>query len=317
MIRRNQTSPYFLDFNEMRELLSESTVDFPQSDLSADLWDKTDRGYILKEDVKDLILQTVNKNPIIPNLATKAQDVRIIGSMCTNLFQDNTDIDVHIALTPEVTKSLKDVETIQKQVKAWSHDEPVYIGDHPIEVYIQENPAQDLLSDGAYSVTQEKWLRGPAILDDDYNPYEVYGHVMDKVHELAGGADADLGELRRDVVDYKVIKDAYHKLGPAQKEELKKFLQSKLQEIDTDINALLKDKKEWTTMRKAASKPISVEQALKDVKLSQEWQDTNAVFKFLNRYGLIKIITDLEDIKDDAPLKHEDVPKVADVVGAK
>lgn len=317
MNRRDKTSPYFLDFNEMQSLLCESTVDFPQAELDRDLWDKTSKGYQLKNDVKALILRTVNRNPVIPYLANKAQDIRIIGSLCTNLYKDDSDIDVHIVLDPKFAESVEDVEEMQKQVKAWSHDEPQYIGDHPIELYIQENPAQDLLSDGAYSITQNKWLRGPAILDEEYNPYEVYGHVMDKVRELAGGADVDLGELRRDVVDYKVIKDAYHKLGDQQKQELKSFLQEKLQEIDSDIDELLKDKKEWTTMRKNASKPISAEQALQDVKLSQEWQDTNAVFKFLNRYGLIKIITDLEDIKDEQPLKHEDVPKVADVIGAK
>lgn len=298
--------------------VGESTIDFPEEDLTPEIWTKTEAGYELNDEAKDLIVDTLNSNPIMPDVIANAEDIRIIGSICTNLYQSDTDVDVHISLKPEVQKSIKDIDEFQKQVIKWSREKSVLIGTHPIEVFIQPNSAQDMMSDGVYSITKSEWLKGPAILDAEYNPYEVFKDAFIKIQDFAKEADVDLGELKRDVIDYEAIDGAYRKLPETSKEKLKMFLNSKLEEIEDDINDLLKDKKEWIEYRRSTKATTDPEQAMKDIEIVKQWHDVNATFKMLNRYGYIKLITELEKIKDvDTEIKHEDVPKVAKVIDAK
>ena len=290
----------------------ESIIDFPQRDLDSQIWAKTPDGqYVLREDVKKAIMDYIKSYPDF-NLLDAIKELHIVGSITTNLYGDTADIDVHIV--PDESKIPGDKEEFAKKVKKWSHRNPVYIGKHPIELYVQLNPYQDLLSDGCYDVLKDTWIKGPRIVDLDYNPYQVFKDVMDKVREYARQADIDLGELKRDVIDYQVIKNALSRLPTEYKEQLKAELEGKLQEIEDDIRQLLRDKKLWVELRHQASQPKSPGEALEDVLASKRWQDANATFKFLDRYGYIKLITMLEELLEDDKLEHSEVDVVKRIV---
>lgn len=305
---------FILDAREIDELfgmISESTIDFPSEGLDSDVWDKTADGYVLSRNAKATIMMVLENYPG-KNLVEASKDIWVVGSICTNLHEDDADLDVHIHLkNPEEFS-----EQLRKDVMQWSKKRKKYVANNPIEVYVQDNPAQDLMSDGAYDVLTDTWLKGPSLVDQDYNPYEVYGSVLAKVEEFAKEADVSLGALKRDVIDYKVIQDAYVKLPDESKAKLQKFLDEKLAEIDNQINELLKDKKEWIDYRRSTPVTTNPEDVMKDLGVVQQWRDVNATFKFLNRYGLLKIISDLEQIRgEDKKVTHDEVPAVADVVG--
>lgn len=190
-----------------------------------------------------------------------------------------------------------------------------YIGKHPVEVYIQLLPAQDFLSDGCYDLLNDKWLTGPRIVPMDFDPYEDYSHILDDVKDAVEDADLLFGELKRDVIDYEVIKQAMERMAGENKEKLLKKLQDKLDEMEEDIEALYKERGEWVDKRRKASKPATPEEALEDVKLAKRWKDTNALFKFVNRYHYLKVIKGLKELMADDEITPDEVSKIKTIMG--
>lgn len=303
---------YLLDSREIDKLfgLTESSIDFPKEGLDSTVWEKKGDEYMLSTAATTEILKALEGYPDL-NLLEAAAEIWIVGSICTNLYEDDSDIDVHVQLKDGFSPEL------QKSVMKWSKQNKHFIRNNPIEIYLQDNPAQDMAtSDAVYDMRAGKWLKGPALVDKDYNPYEVYSSVLTKVSDLAKEADVSLGELKRDVIDYQVIKDAVGQLPEESKAKVKAFLDDKLAEVNSIIDELLKDKKEWIDYRRSTKMTNSPEDAIKDVETVRKWKDVNATFKLLNRYGLLKVITALEDIAgEDKIVSHEDVPSVAAVVG--
>jgi predicted nucleotidyltransferase len=311
--------------------LNDSMVDFPRPDLDLSVWNKTDSpisdgvpgAYTLKPDVKKKILDTLNKYPDTKLIDGAAHDkdgneeIHIIGSICTNQYVDDSDIDVHIVVSQE-SKSFND-EDFQDAVNGWFKEEPnkQFVGKHPIEVYLQFNPNQELLADGVYHLMTGGWIKGPKVVPNGYNPYEDFSHVFDDVRSTVQGVDLMLGELKRDVIDYETIKTAITRLPKKGRGDLKAALEAKLEEIEQDIQCLYKKRKGLAKSRELASQPKTPEEALKSAKLTKEWRDKNAAFKFVARYQYMRVIKELESLLDDedGELTGSDVKKVKKIVG--
>jgi hypothetical protein len=304
------------------EYLEESSIDFPQKDLDLKVWKKVDGTYTLRSKIKRQILDLLSKYPEedLVDMA-KVKDglrvIHVIGSICTNQYLDDSDIDIHVIVSQD-SKYFGD-EDFQNDVIKWyaaNADElKAYVGEHKLEVYMQYNESQDLLSAGCYDLMADKWIIGPRIYPLDYDPYEDFADVFKTVHSMVQDADILFGELKRDVIDYDVIKLALQKIPKSQRQHLKDRLQDKLQEIEDDILLLYKERKDWVDARRKSSKPVSVENAKDDVELAKKWNDANALFKFINRYKYLKTIRDLEEILgEDNKLSPGDVDSVKDIL---
>lgn len=301
--------PYTLAFEDEVALCSklfESSIDFPRKDLDLSVWKKEGVKYQLRGESKKSIIDAIKSYEQI-DLLKLSERIWIIGSICTNLYEDDSDIDVHLVLD----ESVKNPDAVQKAVKQWTNDEPFYIQDHPIQLYIQNVPEQDLISDGIYSLDEMQWVKGPYFVDNNYNPYEVYHDVIDRISSNAQLADIHLGELRRDVIDYEVLKDAYSKLPNISQEKVKLYLNMKLEEIDHDIEQLLIDKKQWVDLRRQSSIGFTADEFKSNVNIIRSWKNSNALFKFINRYGYFRVISELEKIvSKDTELTDQDVKHV-------
>jgi len=308
---------------EKKLRVEESSIDYPQKDLDLSVWNKDNKEYYLgkvyylKPEVKSKILELVKKYPKV-SLFDIMEDIHIVGSSCTNLFLDESDIDVHI-----IPKNSKDwSEESTQEVRTWfnkNRDElDGYISGHPIEIYIQIDPNQDLLSDGCYNLLKDEWLVGPKIVSENYDPYSDFSSVIKDVKDVVEDADILFGELKRDVIDYDVIKSALERMTGRAKRNLLQRLQDKLKEIEEDIEALYKKREEWVLLRHNASKPKTPEQALKDVELVKKWKNINALFKFIDRYKYLKVIKDLQELlEDDDKITPDEVDTIKDIMGVK
>ena len=172
------------------------------------------------------------------------------------------------------------------------------------------------MSDGCYDLLEDKWLVGPKIVPMSSDPYDDFSHIADDIRAISQEADILFGELKRDVIDYDVIKQAEERMSGEDKEKLLQKLQDKLDEIEDDIEALYKERGEWVDMRRGASKPTTPEQALKDVELARRWKDVNATFKFVNRYKYLRTINDLKELLADEKITPDEVDKIKHIMGA-
>jgi len=306
------------EFNQMirrlgflGESIRESIIDYPLPELSPSVWERDGSAYSLSEKAADKILDALYKYPDV-KLVKIAKEIHITGSICTNQYVEDTDIDVHI-----IPKDIEGIDgELQKNVFLYYKNNPDYIGEHPIEVYIQTNPAQEYLSEGVYDLLSDRWLKGPKIVPLDLDPYEEYSDIADIVRAESQKADKLIGELKRDVIDYDVILKALSVLSGPEKLSLATKLKAKLKEVESDIQELMRKKKKWVDARKLASQPTTIAQALKDVELAKQWRDKNAIFKFLNRYRYIKFISELEAMmKSEAGISKNEVGLIQGMMG--
>jgi len=295
----------------------ESSIDFPRQGLDAAVWQKTGDDHVLRQDVKRHILAVLDRYPA-ENLRRIAAKIHIVGSINTNQFADDADIDVHIQ--PRDISGYG--EEVPMQVKKWfdQNRDAIngWIGEHPVEVYLQLDPAQDLMSDGVYDLLADKWVVGPKEQSQDYDPYDDFSDIADQIRAEVRDADALFGELKRDVIDHEVIQQAIERMPKEQRQQLMAKLETKLQEIEAGIEALYKERGEWSVARRTASKPATPEQARHDVELARKWKDQNATFKFINRYQYMQVIGDLKKlVGDDDKLDSKDVDKIKSITGVR
>lgn len=286
----------------------ESTIDFPQEKVLADIWEYTDDiNYTLKSEIKEKIISVLSKYPLL-KLDEIATGIRIVGSITTNLYDKDSDIDIHITIPNKDLPKDKSFEEWQKDIVKFYTDNPEKINEHPFQIYLQDNFFQDLLSDGVYDVINDEWLVKPNNKDMSYNPYNIFKDIFDDVKKYAKEIDLDIGELKRDIKDYEIIKDALSRLDSKNKQKLKKYLEKKYDEINSDIEKLLKDKLELKNMRKHTFQPKNGKD-IKKLKKDKIWLKTNAIFKFIAKYGYLQFISDIEkllDVNDEIPLENID-----------
>lgn len=242
-------------------------------------------------------------------LLDRIKELHIVGSITSNLYEDDSDVDVHIILDSSKV-SPEEQARLQDELRKWQKTtERPYAGTHPIELYIQTQPQQDNFSVGLYIVESEKWVKGPKFFKLTYNPYKVYSDVANTIKKYADQIEIDLGELKRDLVDYTTIKKAIARLPKIAKIRLLKDLVDKYQEITNDIKQLLKDKKEIIELRRQSSKVVPSIDLGATIDLAR-WRKANAVMKFLDRYSYLKIITWLESLLEDSKLTPEEVKEM-------
>jgi len=299
--------------------LLDSIIDYPQQDLSGDIWIKKEGQYLLRDEVGRKVLDVLSEYSCFD--LTTAKEIRIVGSLTSNQYTDTSDLDVHLIFDEEQLPEEKTVEDWQKDIFKWfkDHRDAIegYVGDHPIEVYLQLNPAQDFLSPGVYELKSKKWLKEPQLVSADFDPYEVYQNIISDIERVVGPADVLLGRLRRQIVDYDTIKNMLEKMPPDLRQKAKEELQKKLEEIQASIESLLRTKKDWLEMRRFASIPKTPEQALSDIEMMKTWVDKNVLFKFLSRYSYMKTISDLEEIIKDEEVTDKELEIMKSILGVK
>lgn len=313
-----------------KKSLRDSSVDFPRATLSLNVWDLNGDTYTLKPAVKKQIMDLMDKYEGYPKffvdetvkLSQLIDGANIVGSIGTNTYSDNADVDVHMKPNEEAVKTLakgtpaeltKDIMDFFKKYRL-GHKEEGFVATHPIEFYLQFDSQQDLLSDSVYNIDDDMWVIGPLLRDPAYNPYEVYADVVASVANVVKDADVMIGQLRRDVMDYEALKAALGTIPEEGKKALLIGLQNKVAHIENDVNKLLAQRKEWVLARKEASRPLTMDQAKKDIMLVRKWQEKNALFKLLDKYMYLQLTTELEKMMDDKKLTPDEIAKIGGMV---
>jgi len=293
-----------------RRWIWESVVDYPKPALPT-IWRKEGEKWILREEVRAQINEILDTYPKF-DLLQIGDQIHITGSIGTNQYTPDADIDVHIVVDPGM---FGDPEGIQREVFKFFIDADNRIEGHPVEVYLQYNPAQEMLSDAVYDYRSEEWVVGPKLVDPSYDPQEDFSGVLADVRAQASRADLGIGELRRDIVDYETIQQAIEGLPSREQKILLTKLQGKLVEIQQDIDTLLDLKKGWGLMRRKSSIPKDETEALQSVDLAKSWRDANFTFKMLNRYKYMRVIALLDGIVTGKTLDDETLDTIKSVTG--
>lgn len=266
----------------------ESILDRPVDGLDVRVWKRdADGGYVLTDDARDRISDIVSW--ACGFLGVSRADANITGSITSNTYKPDSDIDVHIS-SPEIPVERADAvnkalrKGFDERYKVDNRD-GCFIGEHPIEVYFQSNPFQDLMSVGCYSL-ERGWLVGPEMKGLDYDPYDEY-------------YEEDMGHVR-DIIDdvRSVILRAYESAVAYTNSGNEGFRTSRVDELTGILNQASGIFRNAREFRKAYSSPRSEGEALRR-RNSKEWKIADSAFKLLDKFGYLRILkTFTQDVED-------------------
>lgn len=273
----------------------ESILDTPKEGLDQLVWTKKEDGtYTLTDFARTnigFIVEYVKKTFKLQNVS-----VRIIGSITSNQYSEDSDIDLHFSfngltednseefnkvLRADFDENFKDIYTGKDKV-----------GEHPIEVYFQANPYQDMMSIGCYDFIGDVWMVGPDLKPLDFDPYsEFYDEDMEYVRDV-------VKDIRVNMLDCYELATV---IGNSQDEKFKTEQYESLKEkLKKSVDVFMAAKQ----CRKLYSSPTSVEDAL-EKRNSRKWKIADSAFKLLDKFGYIKILKKFSSI-DEVIKEHPD-----------
>ena len=281
---------YFFKDDFIQHEINESILDFPKEGLCPGIWEKHENEYVLTQKAKSALMAVVlwvQQRFNIPNMGAN-----LTGSITSNSYGSDSDLDVHFN-SPNIKKAKADdfVKVLRDAFEnEFKRDFPQLcdVDGHPIEVYFQKNPFQDLMSVGCYDLINEMWLVGPDFNGMDFDPYsEYYNDDMRYVDDIIDDVRNSIMEsYEKSLVLIKVKDNKF-------KHEIEKQFVKALSKSASLFNKL-------RNHRKASSQPKNEKDAMR-LRASRSWKIADSSFKLLDKFGytaILKTITTFFTEKD-------------------
>ena len=275
--------------------LLESILDAPKPGLDPIVWQDvpgSSKPMLSEEALRKLqsALEWVQDQYHFNNLS-----VYIIGSICSNSWNENSDIDIDFCATG-ATQDDSDEDVVKEFGWAFKKNfienymekfpEDAKIGTHPLEVYFNPNPFQCFMSVGCYNFIEKRWEVGPELKSEDFDPVsEYYADAMKQVDKI-------LKDIREKIFElYELAFTSY-------KTQDEGFKREQVKEIYKRLEAASKLFKTMKKVRSNYQKDAKTrEEALKRRK-DKKQHIVDAAFKFLEKFGYLQILKDVIKVYD-------------------
>jgi len=163
--------------NKLKELtgIKESNRIY-NSILNPELFDDKDN---LKPEIVSSLKKIGNKFYEDTELKSTVKDILIIGSSAGYNWTPTSDIDLHILIDfKDIDKNVDLVKSYVDALKSkWNENHHIRIGNHPVEVYIQDLDEKNK-SQAIYSVLNNKWILKP-----EYEKIEIDKDAIKKKYK--------------------------------------------------------------------------------------------------------------------------------------
>lgn len=265
----------------MPKRMIESVLDQPRKGLDPAVWQKLPDGSIyLTADAKMKILKAVKW--LIAKYQVDFNAIHLIGSITSNSYTDDSDIDIHVCANSIPTGDEMSFNKTMKQ-DYWDnyypqHEQELLIGSHPIELYVQLNQFKNMASVGCYDVITDEWLVGPDMTDMSFDPYkEYYDADMDSVKFL-------IDDIRNQILSI------YEIAVVILKSKDQSFISQKVGELTVKLASASELLDLIKQSRSVIENPVSKEDALTK-RASRKWKIADSTFKLLSKFGYIGILS--------------------------
>jgi len=179
--------------NKLKEILGvKEKHRIYNSVLNPELW----QSDVLKPSVLDKMLKVANEFYKSVELNVPIEDIYFLGSTAGYNWTPNSDIDLHILV--DFSKIDPNKELVKKYVdglkNTWNQEHDIHIGDHQVEVYIQD--INDVnRSQAVYSIINNEWVKKPeyqGIQVDKETIKKKYNQYVDMINTAINQGDIDL-----------------------------------------------------------------------------------------------------------------------------
>ena len=283
----------------MFRLIQEAIIDIPRRTYAKGVFDNADTDNPkLKQGVLDIINNQIKQfNEIKPVLKYS-----LVGSILTKTYRDDADLDVNVlfdvplpdrdVVRKELAKSLRNINgTLVPGTK------------HPINYYIITDPnvkeTNDKMADAVFDVKNNTFIRKAKDFKFDAKRYAA--DFEKKVREI----DVVQGELKRDLIDYKELKE----LNPDDVLDLQEIINSKVIEVEDSINHLVAIGDEVLKDRATAFATDMTPEEIKTFGRKNQLPK-NVVYKMLEKYHYLTFYKALKDIIKDGEITDAELDSI-------
>jgi hypothetical protein len=253
---------------------SEAVIDHTRKELDQDVFDDE----FLKEHIEDYLRDIIDE---IDNEVVRVEDAFIKGSILSYQWNDRSDIDLMIIADEDITD--EQYEVVQDEVYNRYNGNKIPGTAHPLQVYVSKGAYNYENADGIYHLNKG-WIKGPYDFEVDTNDY------MSEFEEVVKDIDLDTGELRRELINYEMLR----KLSPDEIENFKQKLKDSLKDIDSQVEDLVRSRQEIKDARHASKNALP----------------SNVIQKMLERYYYMQMLDELNNIYEDEKVSDHEVDDV-------
>lgn len=281
----------------------ESTIDYPVSKgLCREIWISDKNGnWSIDESIKQRALELVDK--LLARYHVKATGVNVVGSICSNQYGPDSDVDVHIQvdLPEDVVEKLNTLR--KKEQDKLFENEDLMVGQsktHPLEFYFQSNIYADMGSCGCYDLMNDKWLSGPQFVNIEFDPFDEYCQSFDEAVEFGHRVSNALFDLQKNLYKYNAILDQASNEDVYKDDQMMALIGRRLEDVVEDVVESMRIvselKEEMVQVRKRANLKPKDEKEADDMRTNKEWLSANSTFKFLQRMDVLDSCWEVSDI---------------------
>ena len=283
----------------MFRLIQEAVIDIPRRTYAKGVFDDADTNNPkLKQGVLDIINNQIKQfNEIKPVLKYS-----LVGSILTKTYRDDADLDVNVLFDVP----LPDRDVVRKELaKSLRNINGALVPGtkHPINYYIITDPnvkeTNDKMADAVFDVKNNTFIRKAKDFKFDAKRYAA--DFEKKVREI----DVVQGELKRDLIDYKELKE----LDPNDILDLQELINTKVIEVEDSINHLVAIGDEVLKDRATAFATDMTPEEIKDFGRKNQLPK-NVVYKMLEKYHYLTFYKALKDIIKDGEITDTELDSI-------
>ena len=283
----------------MFSLFKEAVIDIPRRTYAKDIFDNADtENPKLKQSVLDIInaqLKEFEKHYPIKKYS-------LVGSSITKNYRDDADLDVNVLF--DVAPADREAVRIKLSHELRGINGKLIPGTkHPINYYIITDPkikeANDDMADGVFDIKNNTWIRKPKEFKFDAKRYAA--DFEKKVKEI----DVVEGELKRDIIDYKELKE----LNPDDVLNLQEIINDKISKIEDDIKHLISIGDEVVQQRRDA---FATDMTPEEIRTfgKKNLLPKNVIYKMLEKYHYLRLYHQLKDILNDGKITDAEIRSI-------
>ncbi len=283
----------------MFRLINEAVIDIPRRTYAKGVFDNADTDNPkLKQTVLDIIENQIKQfNDIKPVLKYS-----LVGSILTKNYRDDADLDINVLFDVP----LPDRDVIRKELaKSLRNINGALVPGtkHPINYYIITDPnvkeTNDKMADAVFDIKNNTFIRKAKEFKFDAKRYAA--DFEKKVREI----DVVQGELKRDLIDYKELKE----LDPNDILDLQELINAKVIEVEDSINHLVAIGDEVLKDRATAFATDMTPEEIKDFGRKNQLPK-NVVYKMLEKYHYLTFYKALKDIIKDGEITDAELDSI-------
>ena len=173
----------------------------PKDSLSLEIFDKTKNSYILKEEIREKLLENTNAFLDFLGIDFFIYDIHFTGSLANYNWSKYSDLDIHIIIDIDEFDSAKSNSIVFHEIiqeffelkkKAWSSSNDIRVKGFEVEFYVQDIDSPGI-STGVYSILNNDWVVEPKKVESAFDlddkkiieKSEEYGKLIDRLDKEA------------------------------------------------------------------------------------------------------------------------------------